>query len=377
MTAPSQEKIPQPRVGDKPLKENVDRQGPESSRTQSSKEDESSNERTQPLESMLAPTGIVRPAVPIDEIAAHMQLFQQLKVKLLSRDDVVIIKEKPFIKRSGWRKFALAFNISDEIANAEREDLGEGEYVWRIWVKCTAPNGRTSFGVGSCSTRERESFAHEEHDVYAIAHTRAKNRAISDLIGSGEVSAEEIQGLGEIAVPPKLVEPEISKPSELVVVRFVQDVPQIIGVDLKTHGPFRAEDVASLPRENAEALVKQGLAKTIPSPAVPEPSTFEIRGKDGSQLAIAETTSEGVTIEPTVTVKADLSVFKSFLIQRVLIPLTEKHGGKYRLDADSEGYLTEISLEGLKLDEKLIKELTGAVRWTLERAVEKTGEPQT
>ena len=63
MTTPS-EREPQPRVGDKPLKENVDRQGPASSRTESSKEDESSNERTQPLESMLAPTGIVRPAVP-------------------------------------------------------------------------------------------------------------------------------------------------------------------------------------------------------------------------------------------------------------------------------------------------------------------------
>jgi len=129
--------------------------------------------------------------------------------------------------------------------------------------------------------------------------------------------------------------------------------------------------------ENADALIKQGLAKAIPSPAAPEPSTFEIRGKDGSQLAIAESTPKGVTIEPTVSVKADLPVFKSFLVQRVLIPLTEKHGGKYRLDADSEGCLTEISLEGLKLDEKLIKELTGAVRWTLERAVEKAGGSQT
>ena len=374
MSHPS-EREPQQKLGDKPIQKNSD-QSLKSSETQSSKEDESSNERTQPLESMLAPTGIVKPAVPIDEIAAHMQLFQQLKAKLLSKDDVVLIREKPFIKRSGWRKFALAFNISDEIVKAEREDLGEGEYVWRIWVKCIAPNGRTSFGVGSCSTRERESFAHEEHDVYAIAHTRAKNRAISDLIGSGEVSAEEIQGLGEIAVPPKPIEPpkpvEPSKPSELVLIRFLQDVSVIAGVDLKEYGPFKKEDVATLPKENADSLVKSGLAKLIPGPTVPEPSAIEIRGRDGSQLAIAESTPEGVTIEPTVTVKADLPVFKSFLIQRVLIPLTEKHGGKYRLDADSEGCLTEISLEGLKLDEKLIKELTGAVRWTLERAIEKT-----
>ena len=35
-----------------------------------------------------------------------------------------------------------------------------------------------------------------EHDVYATAHTRAKNRAISDLVGGGEVSAEEMLAMG-------------------------------------------------------------------------------------------------------------------------------------------------------------------------------------
>jgi len=374
LTTSDRERIPQQKVGGEPLEKIVGSQGPENSRTQNSKEDESSNER--PLETMLAPTGIVKPAVPIDEIAAHMQLFQQLKVKLLSKDDVVIIKEKPFIKRSGWRKFALAFNISDEIVKAEREDLGEGEYVWRLWVRCIAPNGRTSFGVGSCSTRERESFAHEEHDVYAIAHTRAKNRAISDLIGSGEVSAEEIQGLGEIAVPPKPIEQpkpvEVSKPSELILVRFVQDVPQIIGVDLKTHGPFKAQDIASLPKENAEALIKQSLAKAIPSPAAPEPSVFEIKSKTGILLAIAEVTPESIVVEPSIEVRADLPLFQNFLIPRVLKPLTDKHGGSYRVDADSSGILTEISLTGSKLDEAKVKELLNAIRWTLERASEKS-----
>ena len=31
-----------------------------------------------------------------------------------------------------------------------------------------------------------------EHDILATAETRAKNRAISDLVGGGSVSAEEI-----------------------------------------------------------------------------------------------------------------------------------------------------------------------------------------
>jgi hypothetical protein len=32
-----------------------------------------------------------------------------------------------------------------------------------------------------------------------------------------------------------------------VVLRFLADVPAIIGSDMKTYGPFKAEDVASVP----------------------------------------------------------------------------------------------------------------------------------
>lgn len=48
-----------------------------------------------------------------------------------------------------------------------------------------------------------------------------------------------------------------------ILLRFVKDVPSIIGVDLKTHGPFQREDIASLPRENAESLVRQGTAVEV------------------------------------------------------------------------------------------------------------------
>ena len=45
--------------------------------------------------------------------------------------------------------------------------------------------------------------------------------------------------------------------------RFLKDVPAIIGADMKTYGPFKVEDVASLPVENAKILVKQGLAEKV------------------------------------------------------------------------------------------------------------------
>ncbi|MCW3995637.1 MAG: hypothetical protein NWE98_05755 [Candidatus Bathyarchaeota archaeon] len=46
-------------------------------------------------------------------------------------------------------------------------------------------------------------------------------------------------------------------------VRFSKAIPAIMGSDMKSYGPFQAEDVASLPELNAKILVKQGLAVLV------------------------------------------------------------------------------------------------------------------
>jgi len=45
-----------------------------------------------------------------------------------------------------------------------------------------------------------------------------------------------------------------------VLVRFVQEIPVIVGSDMNMYGPYRAEDIATLPSENARILIKQGVA---------------------------------------------------------------------------------------------------------------------
>ena len=57
--------------------------------------------------------------------------------------------------------------------------------------------------------------------------------------------------------------PTPEEPIELSVVRFLQDIPEIVGTDLKIYGPYKKEDVGSLPNQNAQALVKQGAAKEV------------------------------------------------------------------------------------------------------------------
>lgn len=51
----------------------------------------------------------------------------------------------------------------------------------------------------------------------------------------------------------------------LTVLRFVQDIPALVGADMKTYGPFAPEDVANLPPENARILIKQGVAVEVDS----------------------------------------------------------------------------------------------------------------
>jgi len=55
----------------------------------------------------------------------------------------------------------------------------------------------------------------------------------------------------------------LEKERKRAVLRFLKDVPAIIGTDIKAYGPFKVEDVASLPVENAKILVKQGLAEKV------------------------------------------------------------------------------------------------------------------
>ena len=55
-----------------------------------------------------------------------------------------------------------------------------------------------------------------------------------------------------------------AKPA-MTVLRFVQEIPALVGSDMKTYGPFVPEDIATLPPENARILIKQKVAVEVDS----------------------------------------------------------------------------------------------------------------
>jgi DNA replication factor GINS len=61
----------------------------------------------------------------------------------------------------------------------------------------------------------------------------------------------------------QLVEARTGPSHDILVVRFFKNIPALVGADMKTYGPFKVEDVASLPAANSNILAKQGLAVKI------------------------------------------------------------------------------------------------------------------
>ncbi|MDQ3646984.1 MAG: hypothetical protein M3433_00070 [Actinomycetota bacterium] len=147
-----------------------------------------------------------------DQVVEGMRVYQDLLRRLLEASDWQTHDkngnplDRPFLKKCGWRKIARAFNLSFERVHSrvEREDDGTPMRA-EVWIRAVAPNGQYGDGDGYCSADEvrfkswrgRQKL---ENDLRATATTRAKNRSIADLVGMGEVSAEEIEPGG--AAPP-------------------------------------------------------------------------------------------------------------------------------------------------------------------------------
>jgi hypothetical protein len=128
-----------------------------------------------------------------------MEEYQRGLHALLDESDWQSFRDKSgdkqaFCKRSGWRKIATWFELSLETRSIEVERDTDGNPLRaRVIARAIAPNGRYAEGEGACAADERR-FSKLEHDLQATAATRAINRAISNLVGLGAVSAEELDG---------------------------------------------------------------------------------------------------------------------------------------------------------------------------------------
>lgn len=160
-------------------------------------------QHTPPANQELVPRPTREALTPLDpeQVVAGMTAYQELLPKLLDASDYQDAgRGKRFVKKSGWRKIARAFNLSVELVSSRvfRDEHGEVQRA-EVVARAIAPNGQVQDGDGYCSIDEdrfsgpKGNKSKLENDLRATATTRAKNRAISDLVGMGEVSAEEAE----------------------------------------------------------------------------------------------------------------------------------------------------------------------------------------
>lgn len=136
--------------------------------------------------------------VPLDVIAQRdaMRAYQEGLRQLLDRSDWQQTGKEEFVKKSGWRKIAAWFSLSIELVHDDVDRAPDGSVERaRTWARAIAPNGRYADGDGYCDVSESRfarNRAKLENDLRGTATTRAINRAISNLVGMGAVSHEEM-----------------------------------------------------------------------------------------------------------------------------------------------------------------------------------------
>ena len=142
----------------------------------------------------------------VDVAIEQWDAYQKLCKGLLNETDYqeIIVKEKDengnyvkvkrhFKKKSAWQKLSRAFNVDTAIVDRDLERTKTGRIKEAYYcVRATLPNGRSVESDALCSRSEKGKDKVSDHTIMSTAKTRATNRAIAELIGAGEVSAEEM-----------------------------------------------------------------------------------------------------------------------------------------------------------------------------------------
>ena len=188
---------------------------------------------------IIAPPSDVASPLPVfrgEQMAQALVAYKDLQRALdqAMPDQIMAIGDRQFRKKGYWRAVAVAFNLTVEPISETREvnshfEDGRENFGHIVTYRATAPGGRSATGDGACFAVEKSrkfkcphleregstrtvhypwdtcpdfdpgyawkaiSPEATEHNVRSHAHTRAFNRAVSNLCGFGEVSAEEME----------------------------------------------------------------------------------------------------------------------------------------------------------------------------------------
>jgi len=171
-----------------------------------------------------------------------------------------------------WRKE----KESPEVQAIPREFYAKlADYVRRIREEGRMLDQKTT--KARLMQREFENVKRMVGELIRLRRMKALRKAITGKTVPADALAEEEEKLQREILPlaesyqtflkdiqrghmPRVERKE--KPQKMLV-RFLQEIPAIVGSDMKAYGPFKPEDIATLPVENAKILIKQGTAVEV------------------------------------------------------------------------------------------------------------------
>jgi len=171
-----------------------------------------------------------------------------------------------------WRK---------EKENAETQKIAKdfyamlADYMKRIREESRMLDEKTV--KGKLLEREHKNIKKMTEELIRLRYRKALRKAIAgktlpkeflteeEAKLQGEILplAEAYQAFKEDVLRGRVSTMKRKEESQRMLVRFLREIPAVIGSDMKTYGPFKSEDVATLPVENARALIKQGVVVEV------------------------------------------------------------------------------------------------------------------
>ena len=215
-------------------------------------------------------------------LVAQMDAFNKTKGLILKPEDYQAIQGRQFIKKSGWRRLAVAFKLSTEIIKTDIiRDVNGVVISADVIARASYEGGVYREAYGGCDRNEKRFLSMAQkgqeikgQDIVATAQTRAVNRAISDLVAGGEVSAEEMSQSREYSEPEQDSAPRDIPPASEKQVKMIYAKIKAAGFDLtktKTaiqdwqHCPIEELNVAQASAV-IEWLIAKAANKSIQTP---------------------------------------------------------------------------------------------------------------
>jgi hypothetical protein len=219
------------------------------------------------------------------ELIAAFNEYRDVQSALdrIMSDAIILLDGKAFRKKQYWRGIVVGYGASVECVSERREVFGTlpngGEnFAWIVMYRATTKNGRSGTGDGACTAAEKSvgRMRATEHNVRSHAHTRAFNRAVSNPVGFGEVSAEEIEDTPTVHAEPLPTARPTPVPTS------------------KTQGPFRIIDAYYVDKDWHHVLLND------------PPAHYKTKlPKIGGLLKRAAETHAPVTLDVTPNKKPD------------------------------------------------------------------------